>query len=335
METVVGSYDDLERAQDAASAIMNTGTIAADLDLMFMEGHDRVVTAELLDVNDSHVDSSPIEPNLQLGDRIPVALPNMVAGATPNLLSGQGSFSNPGVAPALAVGAIVDRMRPRTAVAHHNADPRSISQALSHEGIAEQQIRSLSDQLSAGRVLLIAHVAKEKAPLVTQILEAHGSLTTPASGVGVVAVVDAELVRFDTDLVAPTEGTTSTTSDRQYAETPAILGATHEAASEPSYETELRTSEIARAGASVDGASAGSNAAHSDAASQPAGPTVSGASVDNPLIADDFLGDTNAGTLLPVPKPERVRATSDMANHGLDDDLDHSDFEAAGAGSSF
>jgi hypothetical protein len=338
METVVGSFDDLQRAQDAASAIMNTGTIAADLDLMFMEGHDRVVTAELLDVNAAQADTSPIEPDMQLGRDIPVAVPIAAAGSTPNLLTGQGSLNNPGIAPALAVGALVDRARPRTAVAHHSADPRGVSQALTDESVPADLVPDLSEQLSAGRVLLIAHVGPEKVALVSQVLQAHGSMPalTAQTRQTSVTIGDEETVSFETDLVAPTEGTTSSTSDRQYAEAPAILGATQEATSVSPIETGSRTSEIARAGASIDGASAGSNAEHSGAASQPAGPTVSGASIDNPLIADDFLGDTNAGTRLPTPKPERVRATLDMSGHGLEhDDLEHSDLEAAGAGSGF
>jgi len=336
METVVGSFDDLERAQNAASAIVNTGTIAADIDLIFMEDHDRVVTAELLDVNTDQADTSPIEPNLHLGGGIPVAVPIAAAGATPNLLMGQGSMTNPGVAPALALGALVDTVRPRTAVAHHSADPRGISQALTDENVPAEFVHDLSQQLSAGRVLLVAHVTPEKVPLVSQILETHGSLTLPASKEGVISVVDAELVRFDTDLVTPTEGTTSATSDREYADAPAILGATEHFRSESVVRGDPGVSATTRASEAIDGASAGSNADHSVAASQPAGPTVSGASIDNPLIADDLLGDTNAGTRLPTPKTERVRATSDMPDHGLeDDDLERSDFEAAGAGSGF
>jgi len=331
MEIVVGSFEDLTRAQDAASAIMNTGTIAGDLDLMFMEGHDRIVTAELLDADDSILETSPVEPALQFSGGIPAAVPNTVAAASPNLLTGQGSFSNPGVAPALAIGALADRIRPRTAVAHHSADPRSMTQALVDESVPEQQIDDLAQQLAEGRVLLIAHVGQEKVPLVTQIIGAHGSLEPASAEVGETG----DGVSFETDLVAPTEGTTAATTERQYAEAPAILGAAQGSQTIQPSVTAPSSAQAAGAAEAIDGASAGSNAAHAVSADQTGGPTVSGASADNPLIANDLLGDTNAGTRPPSYATYPSLDPIETRGNGLAEDIHPSEAEAAGAGSGF
>jgi len=106
----------------------------------------------------------------------------------------------------------------------------------------------------------------------------------------------------------PTEGTTSVTSDRSYAEAPTILGAENiTAASISPHSTENAAEKNPSLAASIDGASASLNVGHAVEASRPAGPTVSGASVDNPLTAPDILEDTNAGTTPPQTRKRAAR----------------------------
>jgi uncharacterized membrane protein len=103
---------------------------------------------------------------------------------------------------------------------------------------------------------------------------------------------------FETTLKNPTAGTTSSTSDRAYAEPPSLLGS---AAAPPAPTGGGRepTRENPAIGAATPGATSSLNEPSGVTASLTGGPTVSGASADNPLAADEIFGDTHAGTRTP------------------------------------
>jgi len=158
MKTVVGTYDNIQSAYDAANALVSAGYSRSDIS---------VIATNTNNQYSPYVDTKVVDTTDDVGTGAGVGA---AIGGIGGLLVGLGALAIPGVGPVIAAGPLMAAL----AGAGVGAVAGGIVGALVDLGIPDEEANLYSEGLRRGDILVIAQVPDASVNAVTRILDRPG-----------------------------------------------------------------------------------------------------------------------------------------------------------------